>query len=119
MKLKERYREFRRKTLRRQEVACLACGDCCRRFSWHLQASPRDIRRWRQAGRDDILAYVHELGMLWFDPDSGERLSCCPFLVPDGPGRTICGIHEVKPDICRTYPTLEHNRTCLKGTFLD
>ncbi|TYO98261.1 putative zinc- or iron-chelating protein [Geothermobacter ehrlichii] len=119
MGLWTRLKEICNRLGQKEETACLACGDCCRRFSWHLHASPRDIRRWRQAGRDDILAHVHELGMLWFDPDSGERLECCPFLVADGPDRAICGIHEVKPDICRAYPTLEHNRSCLKGTFLD
>lgn len=99
------------------EEGCLACGDCCRRFSWHLQASERDLQRWRSLGRSDILAHVHELGMLWFDPDTGQRLECCPFLEVLEDGRSICGIHEVKPDICRAYPTAEHNHTCLKGTF--
>lgn len=101
------------------EVACLACGDCCRKYSWHLRASERDIARWERLGRDDLLARVNRLGWIWVDPETQERLPICPYLVETGPDTAHCGIHEIKPDICRAYPTVAHNKSCLKGTFLN
>lgn len=101
------------------EVECLGCGDCCRAFSWHLKASERDLERWRKLGRDDLLARVNRLGWLWYDPQTKERLSVCPYLIETAPDKAHCGIHEIKPDICRAYPPVSQYRTCLKGTFLN
>lgn len=101
------------------EVSCLACGDCCRAFSWHLKASDRDIARWQELGRDDVLARVNRLGWLWYDPQTKERLSLCPYLVETAPDKAHCGIHDIKPDICRAYPTQDQYRCCFKGTFLN
>lgn len=101
------------------ETRCLGCGECCRQFSWHLRASERDLRRWREAGRDDLLARVNRLGWIWVDPDTKGRLPVCPFLVETAPDKAHCRIHEIKPDICRAYPTEESFRTCLRGTFLS
>lgn len=101
-----------------EEVSCLACGDCCREFSWHLRASPQDIERWREHGRDDLLARVNRLGWIWVDPQTKERLPLCPFLVETGPDTAHCGIHEIKPDVCRAYPSEANFKMCLKGVFL-
>lgn len=100
------------------EVECLACGECCRAFSWHLKASPRDIERWQRLGRTDVLARVNRLGWLWYDPDTGKRLGLCPYLVETAPDKAHCAIHDIKPDICRAYPPLSQYRSCFKGTFL-
>jgi len=98
-----------------KEPACLACGDCCRQFSWHLKASARDIDRWRQLGRDDLLAGINDLGWIWVDPETKERLSLCPYLIETEDHKAHCGIHEIKPDICRDYPTYETYHQCLHG----
>ncbi|PLX86706.1 MAG: hypothetical protein C0617_00430 [Desulfuromonas sp.] len=107
-----------KKLFKREEAHCLGCGDCCREFSWHLHASDADIERWQRLGRDDLLARVNRLGWIWVDPETKERLPLCPFLVETASGQAHCGIHEIKPDICRAYPTLAHNRCCMKGIFI-
>ena len=100
------------------EISCLSCGDCCRQFSWHLRASDRDLVRWRELGRDDLLARVNRLGWIWVDPKTKGPLPLCPYLVEVAPDKAHCGIHEIKPDVCRAYPTEAHYKTCLKGVFL-
>jgi Fe-S-cluster containining protein len=107
-----------KKLFRSEPVSCLACGDCCRQFSWHLKASDRDLERWRQLGREDLLASVNELGWLWHDPETKERLPVCPYLVETSDHKAQCGIHEVKPDICRNYPTYETRHQCIKGIHI-
>ncbi|NIQ94442.1 MAG: YkgJ family cysteine cluster protein [Desulfuromonadales bacterium] len=94
---------------------CLACGECCRQFSWHLKASENDLERWRRLGRNDLLERVNRLGWIWVDPVTAERLPVCPFLEEIEPDTAICSIHAIKPDICRAYPTAEQYGQCLRG----
>ena len=108
-----------KKRNRKKKAACLGCGECCRKFSWHLKASHADIQRWQRLGRKDLLSRVNRLGWIWVDPETKERLPMCPFLVETDPEHAHCSIHEIKPDICRAYPTLDQFRTCLRGTFLS
>jgi Fe-S-cluster containining protein len=98
---------------------CLGCGRCCDSFGGHLQASEADLARWRALGRDDLLARVSAIGWIWIDPATGSLEERCPFLVRTGPDAATCAIHDVKPDICRHYPTLAHGRRCLRGVFLS
>lgn len=93
---------------------CLACGICCDLYGASLTASLQDIERWRTEGRSDILSEVGADGTLWVRGD-GSRHETCPFIVRQGPDRAICGIHEAKPEICRGYPTVYHNRRCVRG----
>lgn len=103
----------------KQPRQCLMCGTCCKSFGGHLQASKRDLQRWTDLGREDILKWVGNNGWLWVDPESRHIIHRCPFLAPLDDKRFICSIHSVKPDICRDYPTLAHARRCLKGVFLQ
>jgi len=98
--------------------ACLMCGDCCRSFGGHLNASKSDLNRWAAAGRNDLLRRVNRLGWIWINPDNGQLEPHCPFLTQTPSRHYVCGIHQLKPDICRAYPTLAHGRRCLKGVFL-
>lgn len=110
------HRLFRNK----DDQRCLACGECCRAFSWHLKVSPRDMERWRELGRKDIIAHVNQKrGWIWYDPDTREPLPICPFLDEVEPGKALCGIHDVKPDICRDYPDLTHGGRCWRGHILE
>ncbi len=97
---------------------CLCCGQCCESFGGHLQASQRDLERWRELGREDLLRRVSSIGWIWINPDTGTLEDRCPFLRRTGPETQACAIHDVKPDICRDYPTLAHGRQCLRGVFL-
>jgi Fe-S-cluster containining protein len=97
---------------------CLCCGRCCESFGGHLNASRADLARWRSLGRTDLLRRVSAIGWIWIDPETGLLEPSCPFLERVGPDRQICRINEVKPDMCRDYPTLAHGRQCLRGVFL-
>ncbi len=108
-----------KKLIEKEPASCLACGECCRQFSWHLSVSARDIDRWKRLGRDDLLAHVNHLGWIWVDPETKERLPVCPFLEQVSPDKAICSIHNIKPDICRAYPKHVTNGHCLKGVFLS
>jgi Fe-S-cluster containining protein len=98
--------------------ACLRCGRCCEEFGGHLAASRGDRARWRSLGRSDLLSRVSAVGWIWIDPETGLLEPRCPFLRRVGPDRQLCAIEEVKPDMCRDYPTLAHGRRCQRGVFL-
>lgn len=94
---------------------CRACGRCCELFGGHLRASRSDLERWQRLGRADLLGRVNRLGWIWIDPQTGRQSEQCPFLQPTGPQTAGCTIHEIKPDMCRAYPTLAHSRRCVRG----
>lgn len=97
---------------------CLCCGRCCESFGGHLNASKADLARWRRLGRTDLLRRVSAIGWIWLNPETGSLEPSCPFLERVGPDRAICSINDVKPDVCRDYPTIAHRRQCLRGVFL-
>lgn len=101
-----------------KETRCLCCGKCCRYFGGHLHASKRDLERWKQQQRDDLLSRVNRLGWLWVDPVTKQLLDPCPFLEQADQQQWICSINDTKPDICRDYPTIAHEFRCLSGGFL-
>jgi len=105
-------------TAKKAPPVCLQCGLCCEKFGWHLHASERDLQRWREHGRHDLVERCNELGWIWVDPVTKARIDRCPFLDRSDPEHARCGIHELKPDICRDYPTLAHGKRCLRGVFL-
>jgi len=98
---------------------CRRCGRCCLTLvdAYRGCVSDADLERWRQQGRDDLLAWVvtlelgpgNRLHTAWVDPASGDDVERCPWLheLADGSGY-FCGIDAVKPDHCRDYP--EHRR---------
>ena len=97
---------------------CLACGYCCEVFGGYLHASDADIERWRQLGRKDLLALVGPYGWIWVDPENGRRGTPCPFLKRLECGEARCAIHDIKPDMCREYPSLDHGRHCVRGIYI-
>lgn len=92
---------------------CQRCGHCCRTLidAYNGVVSAADLKRWRRAGRSDLLARVEtlELGpgnrlhLAWRDPLSGEEVERCPWLV-EGADGCACAIEAIKPDHCRAYP---------------
>jgi Fe-S-cluster containining protein len=114
----ERFVRLARAPRPARERSCLCCGRCCEAFGGHLHASRADLDRWTRAGREDLLRRVSAIGWIWIDPEKGTLEERCPFLERTGPDAATCAIHDVKPDICRDYPTLAHQHRCLRGVFL-
>jgi len=92
---------------------CNQCGKCCLRYGdGGLSAAADEIAWWRTF-RPDIARYVMG-GEIWMDPESGERLSQCPFLEREAPHadkksravRYTCSIYHDRPDDCRHYPVV-------------
>jgi len=101
------------------EKTCLQCGQCCEAFGGHLHASPQDLIRWRERGRDDLLARTNRLGWIWVDPDTKQLVDPCPHIDRNDPEHFRCAIYPDRPDMCRAYPTLAHGKRCLRGVFLS
>ena len=102
-----------------QTFACRCCGHCCLTLidAFNGCVSDADLARWQAAGRQDLIAWVqtltlgpeNKLHMAWIDPDTGEDVERCPWLLDDLEQKThLCGIDAIKPDHCRAYP--EHQR---------
>jgi len=81
-------------------------------YVWMEQERP-DILRWFVAFmengtqipctrlRTDDLGDVVSVEMR--NPDTGEYVTVCPFLRRVAKQRYLCGIHQVKPEMCCTY----------------
>ena len=99
---------------------CRQCGQCCRALDYHRECTPEDYNRWQSLGRDDILRWVRRIPVpggtaayrIWVAPGTEQPADECPFLKNEpGTVRYYCGIHDVKPEICRQYPfTRKHAR---------
>ena len=103
---------------------CRQCGRCCERWGWGQKGTAEDLVLWIDAGRKDILNHVtvhlkdgrraggHEITgedlphisrvRFWQDP-AGRPLRHCPFLRRIEDGRAFCGIHSLRPAVCREY----------------
>lgn len=103
---------------------CLQCGLCCKIFGDRITPAPENLFSWMEEGRDDILRFfmaclddgrwvwctelspqdisgIHAVEMR--DPSTGGYLPVCPFLWRIEKNRYICGIHALKPEMCRNY----------------
>jgi Fe-S-cluster containining protein len=93
---------------------CKRCGNCCMNLTGAFQAcaSEADVRRWEEAGRDDILNWVDPIAVgdtcvydIWVNPRTGDDVARCPWLRKvRGADKYTCRIHDLKPDHCRRYP---------------
>jgi len=108
-----------------QVFKCRCCAHCCLNLvdAYNGCVSDADLLRWRKLGRNDLLVWVRTLDLgpgnqlhtAWVDPESGEDVERCPWLLErvDRQG-FLCGIESVKPDHCRAYP--EHpNHAAMTG----
>ena len=83
---------------------CNQCGKCCIKYSnGMLSASASEIDYWENY-RPDIYRFVKD-GNIWFDPDSGEPITLCPWLrkAPDS-NKYFCDIYLDRPNDCHYYP---------------
>ena len=92
---------------------CNQCGKCCTKYGGgDLAATPEEIELW-ELFNPNISKFVRGKE-IWFDPESGERLTRCPFLelvpkhTPQEPDKYNCSIYLDRPEDCRHYPSLIH-----------
>ncbi len=96
-----------------ESFQCRQCGRCCQTLTFHTECTVRDVDYWQSIGRKDILdrvGLVRKDGkivscQIWVVPGTRQYVEGCPWLrkIPDQ-NRYECGIHEVRPGICRQYP---------------
>jgi len=108
----------------REEDPCEQCGLCCRIFGNTITPTHTNLYSWIEQGRTDILRHFsafledgnrvncsdlrpEDLGSVirveMLEPDSGTYPTVCPFLRRVTKNRYLCGIHAVKPEMCRNY----------------
>ncbi|MFH1985460.1 MAG: YkgJ family cysteine cluster protein [Pseudomonadota bacterium] len=101
------------------DFSCRLCGRCCRSLDYHDQCTVQDIRRWRLAGRRDLIARARPVTRggridhyrIWTSADGKHTRQTCPWLQSAGNNQFICSIQAHKPEICRQYPgSLKHAR---------
>jgi Fe-S-cluster containining protein len=107
-----------------EEELCEHCGLCCKIFGDNVIPTAENLFCWIEQGRQDVLKFFfackndgtwmncadlepEELGDLvtveMRDPINHDYLCGCPFLRRLGRKRYICGIHDIKPEMCCTY----------------
>jgi Fe-S-cluster containining protein len=103
---------------------CIQCGKCCERWGWNQKGVVEDLVPWVTSGRSDILRHVairfsdgsrvsgnrlsksdlpRITSIRYWQDLSGRTLRKCPFFRRSEDGKAWCGIHDVKPLICRTF----------------
>jgi Fe-S-cluster containining protein len=104
---------------------CEQCGLCCRIFGPGIAPTTANVYVWMEQGRTDILRWFvaflengsspvncadlkpEDLGnVVVFEmrnPDTGDYVTVCPFLVRVAKERYLCGIHLLKPEMCWNY----------------
>ncbi|MHC4884770.1 MAG: YkgJ family cysteine cluster protein [Planctomycetota bacterium] len=96
-----------------QVHSCIACGSCCRNFSF-VQLTPSDVNRLEVSTNTSREAFFnsHEcgsnIGFMKFK-DNGD----CIFLNVEE-GVYSCGVYEARSEVCRAYPksNIQEHRCC-------
>ncbi len=90
---------------------CNQCGKCCIKYGGgDLSATKEEIDLW-EIFNPVIFTFVKK-NEIWFDPESGSKLTRCPFLeiVPQKNNNVknvyTCSIYVNRPEDCRHYPSL-------------
>ncbi|MDN3380003.1 MULTISPECIES: YkgJ family cysteine cluster protein [unclassified Pseudoalteromonas] len=90
---------------------CNQCGKCCIKYGGgDLNATQEEIDLW-ELFNPDIFAFVKN-NQIWHDPQSGEKLTQCPFLEiapksdPHATTKYTCSIYLDRPEDCQHYPSL-------------
>lgn len=93
---------------------CLQCGNCCRYYTVHV--TPSDIKRLAEHLEMSVEQFVEEYtyssGLTWNKDDralkkvsagEGDRKACVFLRKEEGNHKFYCSVHEVKPDVCRSF----------------
>jgi len=103
-----------------ESFVCTRCGQCCLKLDFHRDCTSKDVQRWQDNGRHDILAWVGEESgpdgqvnyRIWRHPNTPLYTETCPWLrrIP-GDRAFVCTIQDMKPEVCLSYPgTAKHAR---------
>lgn|GEM_PF-3437344 len=88
-------------------IECQRCGDCCKGSAWlRLLVQEKDVQKWKETKRTDIMEYVCSECLRLVDPGNDKKpwkKEECPFLQTDN-GRAQCKIYDVRPIACQTFP---------------
>lgn len=85
----------------RVKLDCLNCGACCFQRAGTILVTEADIERWRERGREDILAQL-EPGHFGYQAFKMSDQGCCVFHgTPEHPH--ACAIYEDRADVCRDF----------------
>ncbi|MCO4798751.1 MAG: YkgJ family cysteine cluster protein [Colwelliaceae bacterium] len=90
---------------------CNQCGKCCIKYGdGGIEATIEEIEMW-EIFRPHIHQYVRN-NKIWFNPNTGQQLSQCPFLEKTQQNKNsceqikyTCAIYEDRPEDCRLYPS--------------
>jgi Fe-S-cluster containining protein len=106
------------------EQDCIQCGRCCERWGWGQKGVIEDIIPWLAANRLDILRHVSVLlssgrqttgdcispedllqvrEIRYWRGRNSREMRKCPFFRRSGDGKAWCGIHALKPRVCREF----------------
>lgn len=97
-----------------EDFSCRQCGHCCRTLDYHREVIEEDVALWQELGRSDILQWVgvftgernKKSYRIWTTPGTTALAEGCPFLKNiSSENRSVCLIQDVKPGICRQYPS--------------
>mgnify|MGYP003633574301 FL=1 len=107
----------------RENFNCTGCGKCCTYgpYMKTMSADEEDLQRWEDEGRQDILDTADiffwggredRTADLWMDPKTGEERDSdiCPWVKKVGKDNWHCTIHELRPNVCRSYPVSKEQR---------
>lgn len=90
---------------------CNQCGKCCIKYgNGALSATKEEVDLW-ELFNPEIFKFVKNQE-IWFDPESGLRLTRCPFLEVEPKKNSLsqnkytCSIYLDRPEDCRHYPSL-------------
>ena len=90
---------------------CNQCGKCCIKYGdGALSATAKEIQQWEEF-QPHIFKFVQD-DEIWFDPETGVRLTRCPFLEVQPiigtctTNKYTCRIYLDRPEDCRQYPSL-------------
>ena len=94
-----------------QRRNCSGCNAlCCLAWGANINATDGDIEKWIDNDAQNILKYISmDDTSSWVDPNNGDRLSNCPFLMKNN-GKLSCSIYpkegetDLRPSICGRYP---------------
>ncbi len=85
----------------RSPLECKRCGQCCQAHI-ALLAHAEDRQRWREEGREDILAVVDAEATQTDGMGDSALAGPCPFLQRAG-AVCACAIYPTRPAVCRAF----------------